>query len=409
MKAILLGLLMFSAQNVFAETLMSSRPKECNYSRSSTEKGARTSSLTCNDFDLKYASTFANVCVFKTGSWQYGHLKYDITKKAHKFVALKVCDLGITAIPLAETLDIKSPRVGDYHEGHLDVVNYLKPSYVSLLTKSPLAIEETPILCYRGESRGVAMNAISCSREPNDSNYCEFADVGSKKYKGQWWVQYRSASKRRPVICLGGIKASNLEDAAEEYLEDQVQTSVTKRTAKELLANLPVPKVDQANDLAFEIAACLITDTKVIRVSCKNQDSAGFDVWENSRVDVEASIQKLVEFPNLIKLNLLKRAVLKAKTAVDRDAKQAELNALEAEIAVAFEARLAQFEARYGTISPINRTKEENNFCHIEWDPKDGVSRPYVFYKKSGQKSLSRVSCDSVEIVEKKKIIATTN
>lgn len=432
----------------YGETLMEGRPKDCTYSWSSTI-GARTQSVTCQDFDPNYAKNYAGVCVFKDKSWQYGNLTYDKKAGKHKFTAKRVCDIGVTVVPPANTLNIKSPRIGDYLEGKTNLVSLTKGIYTSHLSDNPLKADENPILCYRSESRGVAMNAVSCASEPNDPNYCEFTPTPNKKYAGKWWMQYRAKNKKSPVICLGGVKSSSTADAATEYSEDQLLVKVETKTSSELLSTLPAPEVATIKALGFEIAACSITDNKKsIRVPCLNQATTAFDVWENNPEAVLKSLTAKFENAKGIyskerSLKNMREDIAQASRSLKNTTSQsysAELKAkietlaekidnLSAEIADIqkdaredAEKKIADLKTNNGDLVPRYISHDATaGYCHVEWQPASGfkegelISSPdgsknvkgaYVYYKRAASKELEKVYCDSAEIVKKTEVKA---
>ncbi|CAE80360.1 hypothetical protein AB1A81_11745 [Bdellovibrio bacteriovorus] len=420
-----------------AETLTDGRPKDCSYS-ASVNGVARTLSVACNDFDLNYKKNYGGACVYKDGSWQYGNLMYDAKASKHKFVARRVCDIGVVVVPPADTLNIKSPRIGDYLEGKTQIVSLTKKVYTSHLASSPLKASESPILCYRKESRGVAMNGVACSREPNDPNYCEFAATPSKSYKGNWWMQYRGKNKTSPVICLGGVKSTDANEAAETYSENQLLVKVSNKNKTDLLKDLSLPAVGEDNLLDFKIASCSITDKKTVRVTCLNQEDAGFDVWEDNSELVKSQLTSILgnnkglhtkeTKASLLERDLRNPAKLKSLTAERIAAMEAELSQvkdaivdLKLEIAEEVDQKIATLRQANGEKVPVRQTPAIlAGHCHIDWSPamglvngkvqnfadNDRLKGAYVYYKKSNSKTLDKIYCDSVEVVQKTEIQA---
>lgn len=437
MKRSIVLLFMLAPLSAQTETLTEGRPKDCSYS-AAINGVARTLNISCNDFDLNYKKNYAGACVFKDGSWQYGNLNYDSKAGKHKFVARRVCDIGVTVVPPADTLNIKSPRIGDYVEGKTNIVSLTKKVYTSHLQSSPLKASESPLLCYRKESRGVSMNAVACAREPNDPNYCEFTVTPNKSYKGNWWMQYRGKNKTSPVICLGGIKSTDTDTAANSYSEDQLLVKVSSKSKTELLKNLPQPALGKGNLLDFKIASCTINDKKPVRVACLNQETAGFDLWEDNADQVRSQLMKAgssskglpskeFKISNLEK-DLRMSAKLKTMTQERIAALEAELSQtkqtvadLKLELSEEVEQKIADLREANGEKVPVRSTPDiQAGYCSIDWSPAKGfvdgkvqtfndnerLKGAYVYYKKSGSKTLDKVYCDSVETVQETEIQA---
>lgn len=80
---------------------------------------------------------------------------------------------------------------------------------------------------------------------------------------------------------------------------------------------------------------------------------------------------------------------------------------LNAEIEAEVQKRLSEYKAKYNGIAPnlIAPTATAGN-CHVGWSPDTQGTTPYVFYKLAGKKVLSPVTCETIEIVQKKQIQA---
>lgn len=418
MVKIFFGTLLFGSVAFANSESLGTRPKECNYNRS-TKKGPRMQTVVCNDFDLKYKNSYTNVCVYKNGSWQFGHLKYNKSKGSHQFSAIRVCDQGIVVIPEQNTLDLRSPAIGDVAEGKTDLVTLSGKVWTSLIKEAPVQKNEVPILCYRTESRGVAVNAVACSRYPNEVNYCEFADLGHRNYKGNWWVQYRKASKGSPVTCLGGVKVANLSDAAGEYAESQIQVQVEKASAGDFLKLLPKPEVDQPGDLEYQVAACYAPNVKGVstRYSCANESVVSFDNWVNSESDLRAKVTQAVmsakpkerffslypsydaafkAFDLRAKLKLKLPSGVFGPSVEDVAGLRDDLNAeIEQQLLKVAE----QNEGKY----PFDRTSLKDNDCGISWEPgKPSQAKVYIRQKAAGK--VTSKECEKVEYYKKRDI-----
>lgn len=418
----ILGALFLGTLANASDEALGTRPKECNYNRT-TKAGPRMQTVVCNDFDLKYKNSYTNVCVFKNGSWQYGHLRYNKSKGTHQFAAVRVCDQGIVVIPEQNTLDLRSPAIGDVLEGKTDLVTKTGKGYASLMKEAPLKKDEVPILCYRTESRGVAVNAVSCNRYPNDINYCEFTDVGSPSYKGNWWVQYRKANKKSPTICLGGVKVSNLNDAAEDYEESQVQVQVESASNAEFVKLLTTPELDAIGDLGYQVAACYVPNLKGVltRYSCSNESVVSFDNWVNSESELRQKITQEVMsakpqerffllYPSYeaalkaYELSLAIKSKLKLKLPTGVLAPSAEdVTNLRDELNAKIEEKLLKIAEQNNGKYPFDRTSLKENECGVSWEPGE-ASAPKVYIRQKAAGKVNSKDCQKVEFYKKRDI-----
>lgn len=418
MKFVSLILVTMSPGLVFAADSLETRPKECNYTVS-VNGVARSRTYVCNDFDLKFPNTFTNVCVYRNGSWQFGHLKYDKPSKKHKFTAIKVCDSGISVTPQQDTLDVRPPSVGNYIEGKTDLVTMVKNVYTSHVKVAPLEENEAPILCYRKESRGVPVNSVACSRRPNDAQYCEFANLNSKKYVGNWWVQYTLSDKRKPVFCLGGVKISKLDDAANEYAEEQVKVDVKSADIADFKKVLSAaPAIDETPELGYSVAACYgpnASGTKTVRYACKNESSVSFDDWINDEEQLRQELRaKLVASQFLAtkihidkKLRELKDRLRKEKDSEKRSLISSEIDEMEGAFEKLLDSKVAEYATAHGGKFPVDNTPQAENFCGISWDPANGtIKSAYIFRKIKG--AVQRVNCSSVEYYRTRTVSAVS-
>lgn len=430
-------LAMMLSTDSYAETLMKGRPLQCNFSAYAHGR-ARTNTLPCWDFDPSYKRNFAGACVFRNGSWQYGTLTYDGKQDKYKFVSTRVCDIGVVVSPPINSMAIRSPRVGDPIEGRTSFVTIEKGIYTSLISESPMGPDETPIMCYRSEVLGIAQNAVACSPEPNDPNYCDFNTTTNKKYLGKWWVQYRGKNKTSPIICLGGVRSSAGDSAAGAYGENQTVVKVETKTQADLKGILPTPEVGSDKPLGFEVAACNITDSnKVVRIPCLNQSDVGFEKW----VDAPDSVDPRLTPPGS-KISILREEIADIKKKLRMFGKVPngvvpEMSTLQSSLAEK-EVQLAELEAdlKDEVDDLLKKIKENNNgmvpkhagysismgTCNVAWRPgfalingklsktadlKPFVEGIYVIHKISTEKEVRKVFCNSAEIVRKININAS--
>lgn len=263
------------------------RPSECLTSKTNGffVRSVKTTRLACADFDPDGKTNVNGVCVFQGNNWKYGMFRVDLKTRQREFVPRTVCDQGVYVIPTQTTSDLKSPRLADHLAGRTDVVTFDKGAYTSLLTAAPMDTNEIPSICYQKDVGGVPSNPSACATKPEDPGYCEFVDLGkSGRFRGSWWVTYSSPNRVRRTPCVGGVKATDLAEAAAEYGESYVQNVVKKMSQQELIAAAGTPKVGEAVDTGLRISGCYYTTgagfaKKSLYVPCLNASTAGFELW----------------------------------------------------------------------------------------------------------------------------------
>lgn len=412
--------LLLAPATTWAQDLQSdqgNRPIECLTSpaapKTKKQKKAGATSgavIPCSEFDLEVPASFGNACVFKNGSWQIGSFQWDAYRKKHTFIASGACDQGVRVQPPQSTLDIASPRLGDFAGGKTDKVDYdsKKKIYVSKMEKAEINETKVPIICYLASVKTVSSAPMPCSSSPNDAGYCEMAQVSpSKKIKfsGKWWVRYSSAQKMGLQVCQGGVKVSDLTAAEAEYGEDQVFVKAETISASDFVSRLSLPNFQNQNeDLGYDIAACLGKFSikgkpKQIRIPCSPDQ--GFQDWISDRDKLIAELVEKETKKQQNKIAALNKAISKAKKKSElKKEKLAELAELMEDIQEDAQKEAEETHDKHG-VYPVDNTLRQPGTCFIAWDPANKNSK---LEARAMFSTDQVIDCHTVEVVSRKDV-----
>ncbi|MEY4616444.1 MAG: hypothetical protein RJB66_1404 [Pseudomonadota bacterium] len=233
----------------------------------------KTQTLSCTDFDMALKDTWAKgtaitgACLYNNelgGKMQRGNLvvtKIDkVTKKRTiEFKKAVDCDGGWSKVNVfTDSVNFLGPSLASAYEANKKDKNDAS-EFNAKHSDDFDPIKQTISTCFLLSTNGGAVSSgITCNATDGATNYCPperkaitkangFSAAAEKKWKGKWWIIYRSKNFKNASICKGGVEVIDLSKSSEDLLDSDDAIINTVTVTKSGTVHLPSSPVAASN------------------------------------------------------------------------------------------------------------------------------------------------------------------